>query len=236
MDDKKLTLEELKYVQKEVANKEKSITVAYLFAIFLGFLGIHRAYFGKKKTAILKGLVTLLATTTLFQIMDIMSSIDMNSELTMAIMTTNAAVAVSFIGLFSIGILWYFADLFLIPKWKKDWDNVNKTRATLDAIQGRHVSTQLIRNQLSEEIVEGAKIQAIQQIEEILLKLDKKELNTLRVPSIPIYIGEEKEETESENSEDEKDMASLSSKSTEENEKENYNQNEDKDSEIKSEN
>lgn len=198
MNDKKLTLEELEYVQREVATHTKSIVAAYLFAIFLGFLGIHRAYFGKKKTAVLKGLITIFGGITLWQIMNIMSSIEPNAELSREILATNAAVAISFIGLLSIGILWYLADLFLVPRWKRKWDEKNRNKAASDVIQGRYVATQLLRDQLSEELVEDAKIKAVEKVEKILLTLDNEELHMLSEPSIPVLPEDEKDEKDEE--------------------------------------
>lgn len=185
MSDKKLTLEELNYVQKEVANNTKSLLASYLFAIFLGFLGIHRAYFGKKKSAIIKSVITVLGGITLGLNIKNMATLDLSSELTMEVLTANAALAVPFIALFLIGLGWYLVDLFLIPRWKKNWDEKTKEKATVDVVQGRHVSTQLLREQLSEELVQNAKAQAVNKIEEILLNLNSEELHQLSQPSIP---------------------------------------------------
>ena len=185
MSDKKLTLEELNYVQKEVANNTKSLLASYLFAIFLGLLGIHRAYFGKKKTAIIKSVITVLGGITLGLNIKNMATLDLSSELTMEVLTANAALAVPFIALFLIGLGWYLVDLFLIPRWKKNWDEKTKEKATVDVVQGRHVSTQLLREQLSEELVQNAKAQAVNKIEEILLNLNSEELHQLSQPSIP---------------------------------------------------
>ena len=185
MSDKKLTLEELNYVQKEVANNTKSLLSSYSLAIFLGFLGIHRAYFGKKKTAIIKSVITVLGGITLGLNIKNMATLDLSSELTMEVLTANAALAVPFIALFLIGLGWYLVDLFLIPRWKKNWDEKTKEKATVDVVQGRHVSTQLLREQLSEELVQNAKAQAVNKIEEILLNLNSEELHQLSQPSIP---------------------------------------------------
>lgn len=185
MSDKKLTLEELDYVQKEVATYTKSLTAAYIFAIFLGFLGIHRAYFGKKKTAVVKSLITIFGGITLGLIVKNMATLDLSSELTMEVLTANAALAIPFIALFLIGLGWYLIDLFLIPKWKKDWDGKTREKATVDVVQGRYVSTQLLRAQLSEELVQNAKAQAVNKIEEILLNLNSEELHQLSQPGIP---------------------------------------------------
>lgn len=185
MSDKKLTLEELDYVQKEVATYTKSLPAAYLFAIFLGFLGIHRAYFGKKKTAVVKSLITIFGGITLGLIIKNMATLDLSSELTMETLTANAALAIPFTILFVVGLGWYLVDLFLIPKWKKDWDEKTREKATVEVVQGRYVSTQLLRAQLSEELVQNAKAQAVNKIEEILLNLNSEELHQLSQPGIP---------------------------------------------------
>ena len=185
MSDKKLTLEELNYVQKEVANNTKSLLSSYSLAIFLGSLGIHRAYFGKKKTAIIKSVITFLGGVNLGLIVKKMATIDLSSELTLEVLTANATLAVPFLTLFLIGFGWYLVDLFLIPKWKRNWDEETKEKATVEVVQGRYVSAQLLRELLSEELVQDAKEQAVDKIEEILLNLNSEELHQLSHPSIP---------------------------------------------------
>ena len=80
MSNKKLTLEELEYVQKEVNTNTKGLPAAYLLAIFLGPLGIHRAYFRKKKSAILKAIVSLFGTTAFLMIVLNMTTLDLNAR------------------------------------------------------------------------------------------------------------------------------------------------------------
>lgn len=179
MDKNKLILEELNYVQREVSIKTRSLVKSYLLAIFLGPLGIHRAYFGKMKTAVLKTITTLALIVTIVLIVFQMANINMTIEATRSLLVENAKLAVPFISLSSIWLLWSLADLFLIPRWKRKWDDKNRAEASADIIQGRYVSTQLLRNQLSEELVESAKSACIEELKKMLLDMNSGKLPKL---------------------------------------------------------
>ena len=70
------------------ANK-KSMLVAYLLAIFVGTLGIHRFYLGEKNTAIIQLVLTVAGWLT-------------------------AIILIGFVALAVVGV-WVLVDLFLIP-------------------------------------------------------------------------------------------------------------------------
>ena len=78
------------------ANK-KSVAVAYLLLLFVGFFGAHRFYLGRKGSAI--------------------------TMLVLAIVSLVLCLVV--VGLFGIVALyiWIFADLFLVPGIARDYNN-----------------------------------------------------------------------------------------------------------------
>jgi len=197
MSNKKLTLEELEYVQKEVNTNTKSLPAAYLLAIFLGPFGIHRAYFGKKKSAILKAIVSLFGTTAFLMIILNMTTLDLNARITGEILANYATLAIAFVLPTLISGIWSVVDLFLIPKWKRTWDENNKNKAVEEVVQARYVKGQILRKELTEELIEQAKLDTINEIKRIIDDLDKEELNKLnvvRIPELPEQLEIENEE------------------------------------------
>jgi TM2 domain-containing membrane protein YozV len=197
MNNKKLTLEELEYVQKEVNTNTKGLPAAYLLAIFLGPFGIHRAYFGKKKSAILKAIVSLFGITAFLMIILNMTTLDLNARITREILANYATLAIAFVLPTLISGIWSFVDLFLIPKWKRTWDENNKNKAVEEVVQARYVKGQILRKELTEELIKQAKLDTINEIKRIVDNLDKEELNklnVLRIPELPEELEIEIEE------------------------------------------
>ena len=197
MSNKKLTLEELEYVQKEVNTNTKSLLVAYLLAIFLGPLGIHRAYFGKKKSAILKAIISLLGATAFLMIILNMNTLDLSAKITGEILANHATLAIAFVLPTLISSIWFVVDLFLIPKWKRTWDENNKNKAVEEVVQARYVKGQILRKELTEELIEQAKLDTINKIKKIVYILYKEEfnkLNAVRMPKLPEQLEIEIEE------------------------------------------
>lgn len=197
MSNKKLTLEELEYVQKEVNTNTKGLTVAYLLAIFLGPFGIHRAYFKKKRSAILKTIVSLFGTTAFLMIILNMNTLDLNARISGEILANYATLAIAFVLPTLISGIWSVVDLFLIPKWKRTWDENNKNKAVEEVVQARYVKGQILRKELTEELIEQAKLDTINEIKRIVDNLDKEELNKLnvvRMPELPEQLEIENEE------------------------------------------
>jgi TM2 domain-containing membrane protein YozV len=61
-----LTQKQLQLLQSEFEVKKKSAAVAYLLLIFLGTLGIHRFYLGRKNSAITQLVLTVVGWITSF--------------------------------------------------------------------------------------------------------------------------------------------------------------------------
>jgi len=185
MDNKKLTFEELNHVQREVSYNTKSVPLTYILSIFLGFLGIHRVYFGKNKSAIIRSLVTLINGIILFMIASNMANIDVNSELVTDVLAYNAVLAIALI-LFTItNISWSILDLFLIPKWKRDLDYNLKKEATDKLIQARYVSEHLLKEQILKELVEQAKREIVIKVDEMHKFMNEEKLSELGKTLIP---------------------------------------------------
>ncbi|MFO7289198.1 TM2 domain-containing membrane protein YozV [Planifilum fulgidum] len=83
-----LNQHQLSMVQSEMEHKMKSMAVAYLLAIFLGYFGAHRFYVRKTGTAVTQLVLFLLGVVT-------------------------AIFLVGFVFLFIVGF-WVLIDLFLL--------------------------------------------------------------------------------------------------------------------------
>lgn len=86
-----LTTQQQILIEQRVTNEAKSTGAAYLIWFFLGYLGVHRFYFGKTGSGIAMLILTVLGFLT-------------------------AVVFVGFVFLLAVGI-WWLVDAFLIPGW-----------------------------------------------------------------------------------------------------------------------
>ncbi|HHT97131.1 MAG TPA: NINE protein [Clostridiales bacterium] len=157
MNNKKLTMEELNYVQKEISHKGKSISKTYILTLVLGLLGVHKAYLDKTKSGVVRAFLTLLTAGVLLNINSTMSNISFSAKTAKEVLAQNAILAVVFISLTFIGIIWTLIDLILIPKWIKEIDLKNEAIATEKAVQARYVSEHLLKDQLSKHLIEQVK-------------------------------------------------------------------------------
>jgi len=188
MQNKNLTFEELEYVQEELKENSKSLLVAYSLAVFLGSLGIHRAYFGKVKTALLKSMVSIGTLITTIMIISrmasvnlaaIMASLDSGASIFREFLAYNAVLAVFFILFTSTNIIWSTVDLFFIPRWKRKSDKKIKEEASNKVIKARYVSEHLLKEQLSKELIEESIKETVLRIERVIENSDEKELKKL---------------------------------------------------------
>lgn len=106
-----LTNEEKMLVNSEVANNQKSIGVVYLLWFFLGSLGIHRMYLGRKGSGIAILLLNILGWLTV-------------------------VFLIGFVFFILVGI-WVFIDLFLIPGMTRDENQQLKEEYAQQIIAGR---------------------------------------------------------------------------------------------------
>ena len=113
------------------------------------------------------------------------------------ILANYATLAIAFVLPTLISGIWSVVDLFLIPKWKRTWDENNKNKAVEEVVQARYVKGQILRKELTEELIEQAKLDTINEIKRIVDNLDKEELNKLnvvRIPELPEELEIENEE------------------------------------------
>lgn len=156
-EDKKtnLTIEELDYVQSEVENKGKKLSLTYILALILGPLGVHRAYLGKTKTAILRAMTSLATMLTAVAMMANEDIVNVSIEtLTMQDRTYSSMMMTLFLGLIIIGVFWSIYDLYLIPKWIREDDSLIEEKAEEEAVKSRHFSEHLRRELLSRTLIE----------------------------------------------------------------------------------
>ncbi|MCL6456861.1 MAG: TM2 domain-containing protein [Gorillibacterium sp.] len=108
-----LSLKELLVLNSEARSMEKSLALCYMMLLG-GHLGIHRFYLKRYKSAVTQLLLFLLA---------------MSSYITSLIFTEldeNNALFIVFIILFIITALaltiWVIIDLFIVPKYIRQWN------------------------------------------------------------------------------------------------------------------
>lgn len=167
MNNKDLTLEELEYVQKEVQFNTKNMFVAYLLAIFLGSLGLHRAYFGKRNTAIIKAVISIIIALVVgYVFVNTGIATIQADQLTGSILAQYATLATVILFLGGINLTWSLIDLFLIPKWKRMHDELNRKKAHEEMIVARHTYEQLLRERVSEAVLEKVQKEVLDKIQE----------------------------------------------------------------------
>lgn len=167
MNNKDLTLEELEYIQKEVQFNTKNMFVAYLLALFLGQLGLHRAYFGKKNTAIIKAVLSIIIAIVVgYVFVNTGIATIQADQLTGAILAQYATLATVILFLGGINLTWSLIDLFLIPKWKRVHDELNREKAHEEMIVARHTYEQLLRERVSEAVLEKVQKEVLDKMQE----------------------------------------------------------------------
>lgn len=167
MNNKDLTLEELEYVQKEVQINTKNMFVAYLLAIFLGSLGLHRAYFGKRNTAIIKAVLSIItAIVVAYVFVSTGIATIQADQLTGAVLAQYATLATVILFLGGVNFIWSLIDLFLIPKWKRVHDELNRKKAHEEMIVARYTYEQLLRERVSEAVLEKVQKEVLDKIQE----------------------------------------------------------------------
>lgn len=181
MNNKDLTLEELEYVQKEVQFNTKNMFVAYLLALFLGSLGLHRAYFGKKNTAIIKAVLSIIISIVVgYVFVNTGIATIQADQLTGAILAQYATLGTIILFLGGVNSIWSLIDLFLIPKWKRVHDELNREKAHEEMIVARHTYEQLLRERVSEAVLEKVQKEVLDKMQE---KMDQAVFEANLVPS-----------------------------------------------------
>lgn len=99
-------------IEQRIANDGKSVVVAYLLLIFVGWFGVHRFYLGRTGSALAQLLMTLFGLVTLVGIIGI-------------------------IPLAIVGI-WLVVDLFLVPGIVQSQKDVMRQRLTQEILLARH--------------------------------------------------------------------------------------------------
>lgn len=175
MNHKKLTIEELNYVQNEVKEKGKNIKLAYVLAIFLGFLGVHLAYLGKVKLGVAKFMVFLGALVSGgFILSKVTTNISAES---IGNAMDNTLLALVFAGLVVISLIWQVVDLFSISKWNAEIDENNEKIANEKVIQSRYVEEHLLKETITANLIQEITESIKDSVYEELKK--KRNLNTI---------------------------------------------------------
>lgn len=111
MNYNKLTNEEKLVVNSEVSSAGKNLIVAFILDLFLGTLGIHRLYVGKKGSGIAMMVLTFIGWLT-------------------------AVLFIGFVPLIITGI-WSFVDLFLVTGMVEEANNNLKEEKAIRILSNR---------------------------------------------------------------------------------------------------
>ncbi len=107
-----LTTEELLILQSELHKRGKSLGLAYLMLLG-GHLGLHRFYLGKKVSGAVQ--LVLFLTAMFFYLF-----------MSLAFEFIGDAAGTASLVLFAVSALalaiWIIIDLFLLPRWIRDWN------------------------------------------------------------------------------------------------------------------
>lgn len=147
MKHKKLQLDELNFVQSELNYKKKSVLGSYVLGMFLGPLGIHRAYLGRTWSGLLRA-VTTFATIGVGAIVLILEANWQPKDIEIS----SSIFGLLFIALIGLSLLWQIADLLLIPGWLREMDDTNEEIAVEKAIQSRYVEEHLLKREITDSI------------------------------------------------------------------------------------
>lgn len=164
---RKPTFEELKYVQNEVNNKGKSVVLAYILTLFLGYIGVHLGYLRKRKLAFVRGLLTLITVGSVYLIGPTVSALE-TSGLTMQLQQYSSIITVVF-GL-SVGVhgLWLLFDLIVIPKEVDKINSEIEKKATDSIMHSRYAAESIMNNEVYEKIVSESSKLAMEKVDSIV--------------------------------------------------------------------
>lgn len=164
MNNKNLTLQELEFVQNEVVANKKSIWGAYALTFLLWPIGVGRAYLGKRKSA----LVRIALTLSMIGIVAVMMNFSLNLEAEEIAkqLVSSTAIAMSLVITSLISLIMLIVELISIPKWVKEIDENSWEEATDKAIKGRYVSEQLLKDNLSQFLIDEIKSEVEEKINE----------------------------------------------------------------------
>lgn len=156
MDNKKLTIQELDFVQQEVKSKGKNMLTAYALTMLLPPVGASRAYLGKMKSGVIK---TALSIANIISFKTILTATQANLsvEAIAESVNLNTALAIIFLGLTSANLIFFLAELLLIPKWVNKWNLKIEEEAITKSIESRYVAEKLMNDEITNHLMTEVK-------------------------------------------------------------------------------
>ena len=152
--NRKLKINELEFVARDVAVRKKSVALGYVLAILFGQIGFHRVYVGKVKTGLGKAILALITFIVTVIIGAVFSEAGGVYEIVETSLVQNTALALLFLVLILSHIVWTFLDLFFIPIWIDELNAKNEEAAIEKAIQSRYVEEKLLKSTISEGLLQ----------------------------------------------------------------------------------
>lgn len=149
----KLTIDELTYVQNEVKQKGKSLSISYLLLLTFGFVGIHLGYLERTKSAILRAFLTILTAALLYPIARVI--IEFNSVgVTTELQQYSALLLVFSILTIGLNIVWTIYDLVSLPTMVKEKILEIEKEFSIKAVEARYVKEKLQAEEVSDYLVD----------------------------------------------------------------------------------
>lgn len=149
----KLTIEELHYVQNEVKQKGKSLSISYLLLLTFGLVGIHLGYLERTKSAILRSILTILTVFLLYPISKIL--IEFNSVgVTTQLQQYSSFFLVIACMMIGLNVIWTIYDLVSLPTMVKEMNSKIEEKLNFKVLEARYVKEKIKREEISDLLVE----------------------------------------------------------------------------------
>lgn len=149
----KLTIEELHYVQNEIKQKGKSLSISYLLLLTFGLVGIHLGYLERTKSAILRSILTILTVFLLYPISKIL--IEFNSTgVTTQLQQYSSLFLVIACMMIGLNVIWTIYDLVSLPTMVKEMNSKIEEKLNYKVLEARYVKEKIKREEISDLLVE----------------------------------------------------------------------------------
>lgn len=150
---RKLTIEELNYVQNEVKLKGKKLGVAYVLALLFGFLGVHLGYLEKTRTALMRALLTILVIASYFPVQAAVIASETNG-ITTQLQQYSSTLFVVYMVLLSINVILMMYDLIKLPSMVSKVNEKIESKMSTRVIEASNVEGQIREDETSDRLVD----------------------------------------------------------------------------------
>lgn len=150
--NRKLTVDELNYVQREVKLKGKKLSTSYVLALFFGFLGIHLGYLERTKAAVLRALLTVLIIVTYFPVKAAVVASE-TGGITTQLQQYSSTLFVAYVALVVLNISLMMYDLINLSSMVGKVNEKIEAKAGIKVIEANHVEGKIREDETSDRLV-----------------------------------------------------------------------------------